>query len=460
MSKVAVIGGGPAGLMAAAAAARNGHSVLILEKNEKIGKKLYITGKGRCNVTNNCDAETFLQSVCVNRKFLFHTGYGFTSHDTMDFFARQGLKLKTERGGRVFPESDHASDVTAAMSRVLRELQVQIRLGQTVRELMLAPLREAEENTELKEAEDTDCRPESADVSRKNEGKARHPGKKARPKAVQCVNGVILASGERVFADAVIIATGGLSYPSTGSTGDGYRLAMQAGHTITTCYPSLVPLEVKENDAPKMQGLSLKNVTVTVRDGKKVLFHEMGEMMFTHFGVTGPLILTASTVLQDRLTGEHPLVLEIDLKPALDRQQLEARILREIEAAPNRHAGNVFGTLFPARLVPVMLDRCGIPSGIPVRQLSREQRQELLEKTKCLSYTITGTRGYSEAIITRGGVSVKEIDPSTMESRLVRGLYFAGEVLDVDAVTGGFNLQIAWSTGHQAGMSIGKELSL
>lgn len=408
MSKVAVIGGGPAGMMAAVAAAGQGHQVSLWEKNEKTGKKLYITGKGRCNVTNDCGTEEFLQAVCVNRKFLYSAGYGFDSRSVMDFFEKQGLALKTERGGRVFPVSDHSSDVIAAMNRSLKEKGVQVCLNQEVAEVLTA-----------------------------EDG----------------VSGIRLRSGRTVMADAVVVATGGISYRSTGSTGDGYRFARETGHQVTELYPSLVPMETAEDDPCRMQGLSLRNVEVTVRDGKKELYRGFGEMMFTHFGVTGPLILTASTVIQKRLR-EHPLQLFIDLKPALDVQQLDARILREFEAGRNKQLKNILGALYPAKLVPVMTERSGISPEKAVRDITKEERQKLISLTKSFPLTITALRDYNEAIITRGGVSVKEIQPSTMESRLVKGLYFAGEVLDLDAVTGGYNLQIAWCTGYAAGMGI------
>jgi hypothetical protein len=408
MSKVAVIGGGPAGMMAAIAAAGQGHEVSLWEKNEKTGKKLYITGKGRCNVTNNCTTEEFLQAVCVNRRFLYSAGYGFDSQSVMDFFEAQGLSLKTERGGRVFPSSDHSSDVIAALVRAMKARGVQIHLNQEVKEVLTSD---------------------------------------------GCAAGIRLASGRQIDADAVIVATGGISYRTTGSTGDGYRFAREAGHQVTELSPSLVPLETAEDDPKKLQGLSLRNVEVTIRDGKKELYRGFGEMMFTHFGVTGPLILTASTVIQKQIAS-HPLQMLIDLKPALDMQQLDARILREFEAAKNKQLKNILGALYPAKLVPVMMEKSQIPPEKAVRDITKEERRRLAELTKSFPLTITSLRDYNEAIITRGGVSVKEIQPATMESRLVSGLYFAGEVLDLDAVTGGYNLQIAWCTGYAAGMGV------
>lgn len=408
MSKVAVVGGGAAGMMAAIAAAERGHTVHLYEKNEKLGKKIYITGKGRCNLTNDCEVEELLQAVCVNRKFLYSAFYGFTSQDAIAFFEKEGTPVKTERGNRVFPVSDHASDVIAALTRSLKRNGVNIHLY-----------------TEVKSVLTQD----------------------------EAVSGLQLASGEKLSADAVIVATGGISYRTTGSTGDGYRFAKETGHTVTELSPSLVPLTTADDWAQQMQGLSLRNVEVTICDGKKELYREFGEMMFTHFGVTGPLILTASCVVQKRLK-EHPLQLFIDLKPALSEEQLDARILREFDAAKNKQFKNVLGSLFPAKMIPVMMERSGILPEKAVHDISREERKTLVTLTKQFPLTLTGLRDYNEAIITRGGVSVKDVNPATMESKKVRNLYFAGEVLDLDAVTGGYNLQIAWATGHAAGSAV------
>lgn len=410
MSKVVVVGGGAAGMMAAVAAAENGHTVTLLEKNEKLGKKVYITGKGRCNLTNNCEVEELLAAVCVNRKFLYSAFYGFTSQDTIDFFEQSGMHTKTERGNRVFPASDHASDVIAALSGRLKKSGVKVMLHAEVKELLMEAL----------------------------------------PRRI---TGVVLQDGKRIPADAVIVATGGISYRTTGSTGDGYRFAKAAGHQVTECSPSLVPMETAEDWAARLQGLSLRNVEVTILDGKKELYREFGEMMFTHYGVTGPLILTASSVVQKKLAA-HPLTLRINLKPALTEEQLDARILREFEAAKNKQFKNVIGALYPAKLIPVMIERSGIPEEKPVHDISKEERRALVTLTREFSLTLTGLRDYNEAIVTRGGVSIREVNPTTMESKKAAGLYFAGEVLDLDAVTGGFNLQIAWSTGYAAGKSI------
>ncbi len=418
MESVLVIGGGAAGMMAAIAAARCGRRVEVFEKNEKLGKKIYITGKGRCNLTNDCDMDTLFESVCNNRKFLYSAFYGFSNVDTMDFFQKCGLKIKTERGNRVFPVSDHSSDVIAVLADELKRQKVGVHLNAQVKEVLF-------ERRELASEKDYQT----------------------------IVRGIRLSDGKEILADAVIVATGGLSYPTTGSTGDGYRFASQAGHTVTELSPALVPLTVAEADVMEMQGLSLRNVKISVADGKKTLYEDFGEMMFTHFGVTGPLILSVSSLIQKKLKS-HPLKMKIDLKPALSTEQLDARILREFEQNKNKQFKNVLGTLYPAKLIPVIIQRSHIPPEKAVHDISREERQHLVECTKEFQMTITGLRGYNEAIITRGGVSVKEVNPQTMESKLVKGLYFAGEVLDLDAVTGGFNLQIAWSTGYAAGMAV------
>lgn len=435
MSKVVVVGGGAAGMMAAIAAAKNGHTVHLYEKNEKLGKKIYITGKGRCNLTNNCEVEELLQAVCVNRKFLYSAFYGFTSQDAIEFFEKEGMPTKTERGNRVFPVSDHSSDVIAALTRSLRKNGVAIHLNTEVAEVLT---KEQQDDSAMKQNSDS------------GEAAGKSGSKQA---ADVCASGIRLRSGEIVTADAVIVATGGISYRTTGSTGDGHRFAKETGHTVTELSPSLVPMTTADGWAQMMQGLSLRNVEVTILDGKKELYREFGEMMFTHFGVTGPLILTASCSVQKKLKA-HPLQLYIDLKPALSEEQLDARILREFDAAKNKQFKNVLGTLFPSKMIPVMIERSGISPEKAVHDISREERKALVILTKQFPLTLTGLRDYNEAIITRGGVSVKDVNPTTMESKKVRGLYFAGEVLDLDAVTGGYNLQIAWATGHAAGSSI------
>ena len=408
MSKVLIIGGGAAGMMAAVTAARNGHEVHVYEKNEKPGKKLFITGKGRCNVTNACDMDTLFSSVCSNGKFLYSAFYGFTNLEVMAFFEDAGVALKTERGERVFPVSDQSAEVIDGLKRVMKKEGVRLHLNTAVKEVCTENGRAA---------------------------------------------GILLENGQNVPGDAVIVATGGISYPSTGSTGDGYRFAETMGHTVTDCIPSLVPFNVREAFVKELQGLSLKNVEISIFNGKKELYREFGEMLFTHFGVSGPLILTASSRV-GRLASKQELKLTLDLKPALSMEQLDQRVLRDFDENPNKSFKNVAGSLFPAKLTPVMIALSGIEPDRKVNGISREERQRFVWLIKHLEMTVTGLRGWNEAIITKGGVSVKEVNPSTMESKRIPGLYFAGEVLDLDAVTGGFNLQIAWSTAYAAGNAI------
>lgn len=407
MNKILVVGGGAAGMMAAVTAARNGKKVRLIEKNEKLGKKLFITGKGRCNITNAADIEELFSAVVSNPKFLYSSFYSMTNDQVIDFFEELGVKTKVERGGRVFPESDHSSDVIRALEQEMKRLGVEIRLRAEAEEIL---------------AED---------------------GR---------VTGVRLSSGKELHADAVIIATGGISYPSTGSTGDGYRFARECGHKVADLSPALVPMEVKEWYARELMGLSLRNVEIRITDGKKKLYEDFGEMLFTHYGVTGPVILSASSIVGKKLR-EHPLTLHIDLKPALTEEQLDKRMLREFEANHNRQFKNAVDSLFPSKLKPVIVELSGIQEDKKVNEVTKEERLHFVRLIKDFSMTLTGMRGYNEAIITKGGVSVKEIDPGTMESKLVNGLYFAGEVLDLDAVTGGYNLQIAWSTGYLAGLN-------
>ena len=410
MSKVIIAGGGAAGMMAAVTAARNGKKVLLIEKNEKLGRKLFITGKGRCNITNSADIEDLFSGVVSNPKFLYSSFYSLTNDQVIEFFEDLGVKTKVERGGRVFPESDHSSDVIRALEQEMKRLGVDVCLKTEVKEILI---------------EDENAR------------------------------GVILSSGKKLYSDAVIIATGGISYPSTGSTGDGYRFARACGHKVTDLSPSLVPMEVKEWYAKELMGLSLRNIAIRITAGKKKLYEEFGEMLFTHYGVTGPVILSASSIVGRRLK-EQELTLHIDLKPALTEEQLDKRVLREFEANHNRQFKNAVDSLFPAKLKPVIVELSGIPEEKKVNEITKEERLHFVHLIKDFTMTLTGLRGYSEAIITKGGVSVKEIDPGTMESKLVKGLYFAGEVLDLDAVTGGYNLQIAWSTGYLAGLNAGE----
>ena len=409
MSNVIVVGGGAAGMMAAVFAARNGQNVQLLEKNEKLGKKLFITGKGRCNITNAADIEDLCTAVISNPKFLYSGFYSFTNQQVIDFFEELGVKTKIERGERVFPVSDHSSDVIAAFSRELKLLGVSVSLHTEVRELLCE--------------QDKVC-------------------------------GVLLTNGKKMKADAVIVATGGISYPSTGSTGDGYRFAKETGHRVTELLPSLVPMEVRQWYAKELQGLSLRNIEIRITDGKKKLYEEFGEMLFTHYGVTGPVILSASSVVGKTLRKKE-LTLHIDLKPALSEEQLDKRILREFDANHNKQYKNSIDSLFPAKLKPIMIELSEIEPEKKVNEITKEERQRLVHLIKDFTMTLTGLRSYNEAIITKGGVSVKEIDPGTMESKKMKGLYFAGEVLDLDAVTGGYNLQIAWSTGYLAGINAG-----
>ena len=414
MSKCIVIGGGAAGMLAAYSAAEHGHQVVLLEKNEKLGKKVFITGKGRCNVTNACDVEDLFKNVISNPKFLYSSIYTFDNQAIVGLLQEYGCTTKVERGNRVFPASDHSSDVISALTRALKAKGVEIRLHTEVAKLCM------EQSTE---------------------------------DAKSHVTGVKTKRGEVIKADAVIVCTGGVSYPSTGSTGDGYRFAEEAGMSLVEPKPALVPLECAEDWCEELMGLSLRNVQVTILDSKKKIFQEFGEMLFTHFGVTGPLILSASSHYVKKYYGKE-LPLYIDLKPALTVEQLDKRVLRDFEENMNKQFKNAVDGLFPGKLVPVMVRLSGIHPDKKVNEISKEERLHFVNLIKNLPLTITGTRSFVEAIITQGGVKVKDINPSTMESKTVAGLYFAGEVLDIDAVTGGFNLQVAWSTGYLAGASI------
>lgn len=445
MKNIAVIGAGAAGMMAAVAAAESGAQVTIYEKNEKAGKKIYITGKGRCNVTNNADTDMFFGNVCRNPKFLYSAVYAFDHDSVCDFFEKNGCHLKVERGDRVFPVSDHSSDIIGTLVRYLQRLHVKI-----------------EYKSEVNAIEYKDDAVVSITVNRK----------------------------EKIPVDAVIVCTGGISYESTGSTGDGYRFARKAGHSLSQPFPSLVPLEVKESWVKELQGLSLKNVSVKMvvcEDDKedeakagakaevktlgvvkkeesapkkkkkskagKSVYEGFGEMLFTHFGISGPLILTASTCYEEGTKYK----IHLNLKPALTKEQLDKRLIRDFEEGNKKVFKNILGGLFPAKLIPVMINLSGIAPDKKVSEISKAEREKLVNLTQDLVMTVTGTRGFNEAIVTKGGVNVKEIDSSTMESKFRKGLYFAGEVLDLDAVTGGFNLQIAWSTGHLAGLCAAME---
>ena len=405
MIEVVVIGGGAAGMMAAITAARQGAQVTLLEPNERLGKKLNITGKGRCNVTNDCDQETLMANIPGNGRFLYSALNRFTPQDTMAFFEALGVPLKVERGNRVFPVSDRSFDISGALERELRRLKVRI-------------LRERAAEVTVENGRVTGVRSD----------RQHHP------------------------ADTVVLATGGVSYPGTGSTGDGYAMAAELGHTIVAPRGSLVPLESGDADCAAMQGLSLRNVEATVLNGKnKPVFREFGEMLVTHFGVSGPLVLSASAHL--RRWDKEQYRLSIDLKPALDEQKLDSRILRDIGENPNRDMANILAGLVHRSMVPVLLRRLALPEGEKANSLTKEQRRALVQELKHFTVTLTGPRPVAEAIVTAGGVRVGEVVPGTMASKLVEGLYFAGEVLDVDAYTGGFNLQIAWATGYLAGLS-------
>lgn len=403
-----VIGGGAAGLLAAGTAAENGKKVILFDKNEKLGRKVRITGKGRCNVTNNCDAAGVIAATVGNGRFLYSAINAFSPSDTMAFFEAMGVPLKTERGNRVFPQSDNANDIADALQRYAESNGVTV-----VKKTVLG-------------------------ISTEN-------GR---------VTGVSAAGGETYCAGNVLIATGGASYRATGSTGDGYRFARELGHTVVEPRPSLVALTSEDEDCVKMQGLSLKNCGVKIVDNvkKKVIYTDFGELLFTHFGVSGPVILSASAHMRDMAAGRYTLIL--DLKPALNCDQLDKRLQRDLEKNNNKNFANSLSELLPQKMIDVMVTRSGIPGETKCNSVTREQRKKLLDVLKEFSVEISGFRSINEAVITCGGVSVKEINPKTMESKLVEGLYFAGEVIDVDAYTGGFNLQIAFATGRLAGMSI------
>ena len=405
---VVVIGGGAAGMMCAYTAACGGSDVILLEPNRQLGRKVRITGKGRCNVTNNCDVKTILQNIPGDGRFLYSALSKFSPADTMTFFESLGVPLKTERGNRVFPVSDRAHDIADALADALTDAGVRVVQGSA-------------------------------------KGIVTEQGRVA----------AVTTTVGRIDCASAVLCTGGRSYPATGSTGDGYRFAKQLGHTVTATRASLVPLESEDPCCAEMQGFSLRNVVLTAFDesGKK-LYSELGEMLFTHFGVSGPLVLSASAHLRDFQS--HRYHLEIDLKPGLDEKKLDARVLRDFEKYANREFKNALFDLAGRAMIPVLIDRSGIPPEQKVNTITREQRHTLVQLLKHFKLTVSGPRPMEEAIVTAGGVSLKEIDPRTMQSKLVEGLYFAGEVLDLDAYTGGFNLQIAWSTGYAAGLALQK----
>lgn len=409
MSEVVIVGGGAAGMMAAIFAARNGNHVSIYEKNEKLGKKLFITGKGRCNITNAGDMDTLFDSVMSNRKFLYSGFYSFTNEDVINFFEKLGCKTKVERGNRVFPVSDKSSDVIGVMKQELHRLSVEIYLNCPVEDLWI------------------------------EEGILKGVYIKEQKQAVK--------------ADKVIIATGGLSYPTTGSTGDGYGFAKELGHSIKELSPSLVPLEIKETYVKELQGVSLKNIKVAICANNKEIYSEFGEMLFTHYGVSGPIILSSSPYIIPYLSKKE-LILSINLKPALTEEQLDARVLKDFMEVKNKQFKNSLDHLLPKKMIPVIISLSGIDSEKKVHDITKEERKKLVYLLQHLEFHIKGMRDYKEAIITKGGVNVKEINPTTMESKKFSGVYFIGEVLDLDALTGGFNLQIAWSTAFLAGNAV------
>ena len=410
MNKIIVIGGGPAGMLAAVSASKENTEVILLEKNDRLGKKLFITGKGRCNITNSADKDVIMKNIMSNPKFMFSALDGFDNHDICRLLEEHGCKVKEERGGRIFPVSDHSSDVIKALSKLLDEKKVKVRL-----------------NSEVKS------------IDAKEDGFE-----------------VLLKGGKKLECDAVILTTGGVSYPATGSTGDGFGFAGKLGHSVKDCVPSLVPLETKQLWCRDLQGLSLKNTGLKMYSGGKLIYEDFGEMLFTHFGISGPMVLSASSYYHKRKSDDCKVLL--DLKPALSDDELDDRLLREIAENHEKHFINMLPSLLPAKMVPVIASLSGIEEHKKCGDIKKEERRELVRILKNLEIDITGTRGYDEAIITKGGISVKEVSPKTMMSKLVPGLFIAGEVLDLDALTGGFNLQIAWSTGFLAGKSCSEYL--
>ncbi len=403
-------------MMSAVTSAENGNEVILLEKMEKLGKKLLITGKGRCNITNSAEMDEFMKNIPENSKFLYSSFSRFTNNDIISFLNKQGVATKVERGGRVFPVSDKAEDVLNAFLKKLKELKVTIKTNFEVTKILT-------EGSVL------------TGIEGKNNGKI-----------------------EKIMADKIILTTGGKSYPVTGSTGDGYKMAKDLGHTITSLKPSLVPLICNGESkrlCQEMQGLSLRNVKVKITENNKVIYEDFGEMLFTHYGISGPIILSASAVLIrykniDELLKENKVKIHIDLKPALDEEKLDNRILRDFEELKNKQFKNSLGLLLPKKMVEPMISIIGINPEKRINEITKEERKTIVKDLKNLELTINGFRGIEEAIVTKGGISIKEINPKTMESKLIQGLYFAGEIIDLDAFTGGFNLQIAWSTGYAA----------
>ncbi len=413
--KVLVIGGGPAGLMSAISSAKQGNNVIVLEKMNSCGKKLLITGKGRCNITNACEMSEFFENIPRNSKFLYSAFNNFSNTDIVNLLKQEGIETKIERGKRIFPISDESKDVLNALLSIAKKLNVNIKTNSYVTKIVTETINETNVI-----------------------------------KGVYCNNNFI-------EAEKVIIATGGKSYPVTGSTGDGYELAKEIGHTVTELKPSLVPLISKGNICTKLQGLSLRNIEIKLKCNEKIVYKDFGEMLFTHFGVSGPVILSASAHLVNyknvnELFKNNSIDLEIDLKPALDMEKLDLRILRDFSEEKNKSFKNSLDKLLPQKLIPVVVELSGIDENKKVNEITKKERENLVKILKCLKIKINGFGKIEEAIITSGGINIKEINPKTMESKLVKGLFFAGEIIDVDALTGGFNLQIAYSTGYTAGL--------
>ena len=417
MSNVIVIGGGPAGMMSAIASAKRGNKVTIIEKKNTCGRKLLITGKGRCNITNNTDLDGFIENTPTNPKFLYGVLSNFNNKDIINLLEEQGVKTKVERGERVFPVLDKSQDVLQALLKILKELNVRIITDTQVKKIIV------------------------------KDGNA---------------NGVIIKDNNsiesKLFADKIILATGGKSYPVTGSTGDGYKMAEEIGHTITKIKPSLVPLISSDEICKMLQGLSLRNVAIKLKNKENIIYQDFGEMLFTHFGVSGPIILSASSYLIrykniENLLKQKDIILQIDLKPALDEEKLDLRILRDFNEFKNKEFKNSLDKLLPQKLIPVIIEKTEINPFKRVNEITKVERERIVNQIKNLKIIIEDTRPIEEAIITSGGINIKEINPKTMESKIIKGLYFAGEIIDVDCLTGGFNLQVAWSTGYTAGIS-------
>ncbi len=409
MSKVVVVGGGAAGMLAAIGAAECGHNVTIYEKNEKLGKKMYITGKGRCNITNASEMDVLLKNVVKNNKFLYSAFYTYTNDSIVELINRMGVETKVERGNRVFPMSDKSSDVILALSRRIKELDISVEYNSSVKSII------QEDNIAV---------------------------------------GIELVNGKKIATDNIIIATGGNSYQTTGSNGDGYKMAGKIGHNVTKIYPSLVPFNVKEEYVKELQGLSLKNIKGTFYVDDKEVYSEFGEMLFTHFGVSGPIVLSSSSYLTESISDNKNVTMKIDLKPSLSFVELDNRVTKDFNANINKDFRNSLNDLLPKKLIPVIINLSGIDEFKKVHDITKEERHMLVSLLKGMKLTIASTRGFNEAIITRGGIDVKEVNSSTMESKLIKHLFFAGEVLDIDALTGGYNLQIAYSTGYLAGISV------